>query len=78
MKLLFLLISLPILLCSGCAVASIKTETQEGKTCTGYYASIFKDIDTTSMSACGAKGSSAGSKVNSTLLQELIKAATTP
>ena len=66
-----------LLLLSGCATASIKTSSVDGKVvaCEGYYTTLFKDIDAVNLSACGGKGNAAGSKVNTLLLQELLKAA---
>jgi len=67
---------LMLLLClslSGCAAATIQTETPEGKKCVGSYFSLFRDIDEMSLSACGSKGSSTGSKANTVLMQELLK-----
>jgi hypothetical protein len=71
MKIILLL----LLFLNGCAVASINTKSVDGKVveCSGYYLSTFKDIDSMSLSACGSKGSGAGSKVNTALIQELLK-----
>jgi hypothetical protein len=62
-------------LLAGCATATIQTEKVDGKTtkCSGTYFSVLRDIDSMSMSACGGKGGSTGSKVNSALAQELFK-----
>ena len=67
-----------ILLClflNGCATASITTKSVDGKVteCTGSYYSVFRDLDSMSLSACGGKGGSTGSRVNSVMAQELIK-----
>ena len=44
-----------LLLLSGCATASIKTSSVDGKVvaCEGYYTTLFKDIDAVNLSACG-------------------------
>lgn len=63
------------LLFSGCAIANINTKTVDGKVteCSGSYYSMFKDVDSMSLSACGSKGNSTGSKVNTALMQEFLK-----
>jgi hypothetical protein len=68
------LLLITLLLCSGCATATIKTTTSEGKLCEASYTSFFKDVGEAGMSACGAKGSAVNSKVNTELLNVLIKA----
>ena len=69
------LLLIPILLLSACATANIATKSIDGKVieCTGSYISILKDTDILSLSACGSKGNSAGSKTNTVLAQELFK-----
>jgi uncharacterized protein YceK len=69
-----LVILLILLICSGCASASIKTTTAEGKLCEAYYVSFFKDISEASMSACGAKGGASGSQVNTAILDAFLQA----
>lgn len=75
MKKMFLLTA-TLLVCNACAVGSISTQSADGKitNCSGYYASMFKDIEASSLSACGAKGKSEGSKANAEALQEILKA----
>jgi len=74
-----ILLTASLLLCS-CAIATVKTDTTDGKTtrCEASYYSLFKDISESNLSACGAKGKSAGSTVNAALLQDLAKALLTP
>lgn len=71
-----LLLIVLLLLCSGCATACITTKSVDGKVveCSGSYFSIFRDIDALNISACGGRGNSSGSKVNSAMAQELFKA----
>jgi hypothetical protein len=69
---------LAILLCllmTGCATATIKTTTSEGKLCEASYTSVLKDVGEAGMSACGGKGGVVNSKVNTALMEALIKAA---
>jgi len=72
MKKMIGLLCLTFLLCS-CAVASIDTKKADGTTCTGYYSSLFKDVDSATMGACGAKGGATGSKANTELVGALMK-----
>jgi len=73
MKLILLLIAAS--LCS-CSTANISTKHVDGKIveCQASYFSAFKEMDTASMSACGGKGGTAGTKVNTALAGELFKA----
>ena len=74
MKKIILLIA-ALLCCSGCAIANISTKSVDGKIteCNGSYYSMLRDVDAMNLSACGGKGGSTGSKVNSVMAQELIR-----
>jgi len=70
------LLLISLLISSGCASASITTKHgADGKQtdCTAQYMSLFREVDTASMSACGGKGSAAGVKVNNELAGALLK-----
>jgi hypothetical protein len=63
-----------LLLCSGCATATIKTTTAEGKLCEATYFSVLKDVGEAGMSACGGKGGAVNSKVNTEMLNAFMSA----
>jgi hypothetical protein len=66
------LLLITLLLCS-CSTATIKTVTEDGRLCEATYASVMKETDTTSLSACGAKGGTTGSKVNTALFEAFMQ-----
>jgi len=70
----YLLFGIAILL-SSCSTANIHTKTVDGKIteCSASYFSAFKEVDTSSMSACGGRGGTTGSKINTALAGELFK-----
>lgn len=69
-----LFLPLLLLLCSGCATATIETATVEGKLCKATYVTLFRDTDTSSMSACGGKGGSTGARANTELIEAFMQA----
>jgi hypothetical protein len=67
------LLLITLLFCSGCATATISTATPDGKTCEATYFSIFKDITSPEMNACGAHGSATNSVANTALLEAFLQ-----
>lgn len=63
--LLFLLLFL-----SGCAFGTVRKTDVE---CSASYLSAFKDVDNISMSACGAKGDAASSRIADVITEMLIR-----
>lgn len=62
------------LLC-GCAGGNIITKKVDGKLtdCQASYYSLFKDVNDINLAACGAKGGAETSKVNTALIEQLLK-----
>lgn len=65
-----------LLLLAGCATATITTKTVDGKVveCSGTYLSLFRDLDSVTLSACGGRGGSTGAKINTQVADLLLKA----
>jgi hypothetical protein len=58
----------------GCVNGHVKVTDLESKTiCEARYTSFFKDVDSTSINACGAGGSAEGSKTKAEFIGHLMQ-----
>lgn len=75
MRYLLPILSLLLLILNSCATANISTKSVDGKVveCSGSYYSMLRDIDSMSLSACGGKGGSTGSKSNTAMIESMMK-----
>jgi len=67
-----LMLAMMAMLC-GCVGATTATKMPDGKECTATYVSLFVDKESAAISACGSKGTTAGSRTNTELLQAIVK-----
>lgn len=74
----YMLLTFATLITTSCASVSVNKTTFDGDKqtdCEARYTSLFLSVDANQMAACGMKSNTAGSTVNTQLIEQLLKTA---